>query len=43
MLGSFAFSIIASWCQSEDQMRERNMNLHLHLQHLSESDDFLKE
>ena len=29
--------------EKQDQMREQNMNLHLFLQHLSESDDFLNE
>lgn len=29
--------------ERQDQMREQNVNLHLHLQHLSEGDDFLNE
>ena len=29
--------------EKQDQMQEQNMNLYLHLQHLSESGDFLKE
>lgn len=29
--------------ERQDQMREQNVNLHLNLQYLSESDDFLNE